>query len=159
MKQIVAEARAPFGSVYHFFPGGKEQLGAETIRWSGAVYGQLIDAFFGTGDDPAAATVDFFAAAADTLEQTGYADAFPIATLALEVSSTSEPMRQACAEVFEHWIGSASRHLALAGLSRSRAASTAMTLLMLLEGAFVLAWALICSDVLISVHASKKQYG
>jgi len=35
VKQIVAEANAPFGSLYHFFPGGKEELGAETIRWSG----------------------------------------------------------------------------------------------------------------------------
>jgi hypothetical protein len=28
----------------------------------------------------------------------------PIATVALEVSSISEPMRQACADVFESWI-------------------------------------------------------
>ena len=37
VKQIVAAASAPFGSLYHFFPGGKEQLGEEVIRWSGAV--------------------------------------------------------------------------------------------------------------------------
>jgi AcrR family transcriptional regulator len=35
LKQIVANANAPFGSVYHFFPGGKEQLGEEVIRRSG----------------------------------------------------------------------------------------------------------------------------
>ena len=29
VKQIVAAASAPFGSIYHFFPGGKEELGAE----------------------------------------------------------------------------------------------------------------------------------
>ena len=56
VKQIVAEASAPFGSLYHFFPGGKEQLGEEVIRWSGAIYGQLIDAFFVPGADPVAAT-------------------------------------------------------------------------------------------------------
>ncbi len=27
LKQVVAEAEAPFGSLYHHFPGGKEQLG------------------------------------------------------------------------------------------------------------------------------------
>ena len=41
MKQIVAEASAPFGSLYHFFPGGKEQLGDEVIRRSGQLYIQL----------------------------------------------------------------------------------------------------------------------
>ena len=52
VKQIVAEASAPFGSLYHFFPGGKEQLGEEVIRWSGAIYGRLIDEFFLPGADP-----------------------------------------------------------------------------------------------------------
>src|SRR5438477_11205376 len=78
VKQIVAEAGAPFGSLYHFFPAGKEQLGAETIRWSGARYAQLIDVFFVDGADPVAATRAFFAAAGETLRETGYADACPI---------------------------------------------------------------------------------
>jgi AcrR family transcriptional regulator len=38
VKQIVEAAGAPFGSLYHFFPGGKEQLGAEAIRWSGQTW-------------------------------------------------------------------------------------------------------------------------
>ena len=89
VKQIVAEASAPFGSLYHFFPGGKEQLGEEVIRRSGALYGKLIDAFFIPGSDPESATRAFFAAAAETLRESDYADACPIATVALEVSSTS----------------------------------------------------------------------
>lgn len=36
MKQIAEAAGAPFGSIYHFFPGGKAQLGEEVIRTSGA---------------------------------------------------------------------------------------------------------------------------
>src|ERR1700730_3134032 len=103
VKQIVAEASAPFGSLYHFFPGGKEQLGAEVVRSSGAIYGQLIDEFFLAGADPVAAPREFLAAAAWTLKETDYADACPIATVALEVSSTNEPMREACAEVFKQW--------------------------------------------------------
>ena len=142
VKQIVAEASAPFGSVYHFFPGGKEQLGAEVIRWSGSIYGQLIDAFFEPGADPVTATRAFFAAAADTLEETGYADACPIATVALEVSSTSEPMRQACAEVFDSWIQAAADRLVTCGLAPGQARSLAISMLASLEGAFVLARAL-----------------
>ena len=137
VKQIVAEAGAPFGSVYHFFPGGKEQLGAEVIRWSGAIYGQLIDAFFEPGADPAAAAGAFFAAAAGTLEETGYADACPIATVALEVSSTNEQLRKACAEVFDGWITGATSYFSAAGISPERARELAFSMLCLLEGAFV----------------------
>ena len=142
VKQIVAEASAPFGSLYHFFPGGKEQLGAETIRFSGATYGRLIDAFFRPGDDPVAATRAFFAAAAQTLLDTDYADACPIATVALEVSSTSEPMRNACADVFDGWIDGAAERLSGSGVARRRARELAIAMIASLEGAFVLARAL-----------------
>src|ERR1700704_897580 len=142
VKQIVAEASAPFGSIYHFFPGGKEQLGEEVIRWSGALYGQLIDLFFVPGCDPVAATRGFFAGAAQTLVETGYADACPIATVALEGSSTSEPMREACAGVFESWIAAATARLAESGLALEQARALAISMLASLEGAFVLARAL-----------------
>jgi len=142
VKQIVAEASAPFGSLYHFFPGGKEQLGEEVIRWSGALYGQLIDIFFPPGADPVTATRAFFEGAAQTLVETDFADACPIATVALEVSSTNEPMRQACAEVFEGWVALASERLSAAGISRARSRRLAMSMLCSLEGAFVLARAM-----------------
>jgi AcrR family transcriptional regulator len=142
VKQIVAEAAAPFGSLYHFFPQGKEQLGEQVIRRSGAIYGQLIDAFFPPGADPVSATRDFFAGAAETLRETDFADACPIATVALEVSSTSEPMRRACADVFEEWIDKATASLIRAGLPRGRSRKLAVSMLCSLEGAFVLGRAL-----------------
>ena len=150
VKQIVAEAGAPFGSLYHFFPAGKEQLGAETIRWSGARYAQLIDVFFVDGADPVAATRAFFAAAGETLRETGYADACPIATVALEISSTSEPMREACAEVFESWIGLTQARLVESGLTAAAARALAISILALLEGAFVLARALRSTEPLLA---------
>lgn len=142
VKQIVAEASAPFGSLYHFFPGGKEQLGEEVIRSSGAVYGQLIDAFYEPGGDPVAATRDFFFAAAAAVRESDYADACPIATVALEVSSTSEPMRQACADVFDGWVDGAAERLRECGLPRKRSRALAFELIAALEGAFVLSRAL-----------------
>jgi AcrR family transcriptional regulator len=142
VKQIVAEASAPFGSLYHFFPGGKEQLGEEVIRSSGAIYGQLLDAFFRPGEDPVAATRNFFAAAAVSVRESDYADACPIATVALEVSSTSEPLRKACADVFESWVDGATARLVEAGLTRKRSRELAFSLIAALEGAFVLSRAL-----------------
>jgi AcrR family transcriptional regulator len=154
VKQIVAEASAPFGSIYHFFPGGKEQLGEEVIRHSGALYGQLIDAFFKPGDDPVAATREFFAAAAVAVRESDYADACPIATVALEVSSTSEPMRQACADVFDGWIDGATQRLLECGLPRKRARALAFSMIAALEGAFVLARALRSTEPIEAAGAS-----
>ncbi|TCP57080.1 TetR family transcriptional regulator [Tamaricihabitans halophyticus] len=142
MKQIVAEASAPFGSLYHFFPGGKEDLGDQVIRNSGRLYGQLVDAFFDPAPDPETAVRDAFAGAATTLRETDFADACPIATIALEVSSTNENLRRACAEVFEEWIGTLAARFSAAGIAQDRARELAVSLICGLEGAFVLSRAL-----------------
>jgi AcrR family transcriptional regulator len=139
IKQIVDEARAPFGSIYHFFPGGKEQLGAETIRWSGAMYGALVPAIFDPAPDVVTAVRAFFAGAAADLAASGYADACPIATVALEVASVSEPLREACADVFDGWLASATERLTGAGIAAPRARELAIGMVAALEGAFVLA--------------------
>lgn len=139
VKQIVAAAEAPFGSIYHHFPGGKEQLGAEAVRNSGAAYALLLPAVFDPEPDVVAGVRAFFAGAAEHLRETGYADACPIATVALEVSSTSEPMREACAEVFERWIEAGAQRFTAAGIAPERARELTTAMIAALEGAFVLA--------------------
>jgi AcrR family transcriptional regulator len=139
VKQIVTEAKAPFGSLYHFFPGGKEQLGAEAIRVSGALYELLIPAIFDPAPDPVSGVRAFFAGAAAHLVETDYEDACPIATVALEVSSSSEVMREACAEVFESWIAAGAERFEREGLAPELAREFTIAMLCALEGAFVLA--------------------
>jgi AcrR family transcriptional regulator len=137
LKQILAAANAPFGSLYHFFPGGKEQLGAETIRTSGALYGELFASIVAQAPDVLTAVGDFFDGAARTLIETDYADACPIATVALEVASTNEPLREATADVFDSWIAGASAYFHAVGIPREIARELALSMLCLLEGAFV----------------------
>ncbi|HLY49159.1 MAG TPA: TetR family transcriptional regulator [Solirubrobacteraceae bacterium] len=142
VKQIVTAAQAPFGSLYHFFPGGKEELGAAAVRASGAIYAQLIPAVFDPAPDVLTGVRNFFAVAAAHLEETDYEDACPIATVALEVSSISETMREACAEVFESWITLGAARFAAAGFDADTARELTVAMLAALEGAFVLARAL-----------------
>jgi len=138
LKQIVTDAAAPFGSIYHHFPGGKEQLGEAVIRRSGAMYLELFETIFDAAPDPIAGVGDFFAGAAEVLRVTDYADACPIATVALEVASTNEPLRTATAEVFESWIVSAAQRLTDSGIDGSRARELAVFIVSALEGAFIL---------------------
>jgi AcrR family transcriptional regulator len=137
LKQIVTAANVPFGSLYHFFPGGKEQLGAEAIRVSGGAFGRMGNAILDAAPDIVSGIRDLFNGAALTMKVTDYADACPIATVALEVSSSSEPMRQAAAEVFEDWIGDLQQRYMSAGIPADRARALAVATLSLLEGAFI----------------------
>lgn len=142
VKQIVTEADAPFGSLYHFFPGGKEQLGAEVVRWSGGMYGLLLPAIFDPAPDVVTAVRTFFRLAGEDLRASGWADACPIATVALEVSSSSEEMREACADVFGGWIDAGAARFRDAGATEDDARALAIGMIAALEGAFVLARAL-----------------
>src|SRR3954454_6014979 len=142
VKEIVVAAQAPFGSLYHHFPGGKEQLGEEVIRWSGAMFARLGPEVLGPAPDAPTGVRDFFAGAAEHLVETGYEDACPIATVALEVSSTREPLRIACADVFESWLGGWVAFFTAHGIGARRARELAVAVLAALEGAVVLARAL-----------------
>jgi TetR/AcrR family transcriptional regulator, lmrAB and yxaGH operons repressor len=139
LKAVVASSRAPYGSLYHFFPGGKEELGVAAITSSGAMYRALVESFYPEGVDLVVATREFFKGAAQVLEgATDYADACPIATIALEIASTSEPMRIAASEAFESWLAILQRRLVEAGVDDVPAREVAVELFCAMEGAFLL---------------------
>lgn len=138
LKRIAAEADAPFGSIYHFFPGGKQQLAEDMIRTSGAEYGRMVLAVLDSVPDPVASLMHAFEAAADDLAAADYADACPIGTVALEVASSNEVLRVATAEVFEEWVGAATRWFGRWVAEPETAQSLAYSMVMLLEGAFML---------------------
>jgi AcrR family transcriptional regulator len=139
MKQIVTAADAPFGSLYHFFPGGKTQLGEEVVRRSGAIYRELVLAALAPAPDAVTGVAGCFAEAAAVLEKTDFADACPVAAVALETAATNEPLRVATAEVFESWTSALAGWLVGQGVEREAARPLALSLISLLEGAFVLA--------------------
>ena len=138
LKAILAASHAPYGSLYHFFPGGKEELGVAALRAGGITYRELVEASFAEGFDVVTPTANFFEGAAAVVEMTDYADACPIATVALEVASTSEPMRKAAADAFESWLEVLQDRYTAAGIGPPRRVQLAVELFCSLEGAFLL---------------------
>ena len=148
IKQILRGADAPFGSLYHHFPGGKDELAAETIKRAGAQYAELVAGKLLAGPDLPRNVRNAFASAGQTLVDTDYADACPIETVALEVASTNEPLRLATAEVFGSWLSGLSALLEANGVSKPAARPLAHVILSALEGAFVFARASRSTDAL-----------
>jgi AcrR family transcriptional regulator len=139
LKAIATQAEAPFGSLYHFFPGGKEHLGEDVIRQSGEFFRVVVESVVAPAPDIVTGVRAAFDGAAETLRQTDYADACPIATIALEVASTNERLRVATADVFESWISSGTEWFVDAGIPKTRSRELAIALIAALEGAFVIA--------------------
>ena len=138
LKQVTEAAGVPVGSLYHFFPEGKDQLAETVIGSSGAAYQALFELIYDAATDPAAAVTDFFDAAAVVLEETGYLDACPIGTVALEVASTNERLRLATRVVFDSWVEAVTERLCDAGVAEPEARELATTLIAAVEGGFML---------------------
>ncbi|MBV8999795.1 MAG: TetR/AcrR family transcriptional regulator [Solirubrobacterales bacterium] len=138
LKQIAQEADATLGSIYHFFPGGKEQLAEEVLRTGGRFFLALYESIAVGAPDLVSTVRDFFTGAGETLVATNFADACPIATVAGEIASTHEVLRVATADVFESWLDAVEADAAEAGIAPDRARALAVSVLALLEGAFLL---------------------
>jgi AcrR family transcriptional regulator len=138
LKQVTSAAGAPMGSLFHFFPDGKEELADAVLRSGGAVYRELYETIADAATDPASAVTDFFDGAAAVLEETGYLDACPSGTVALEVASTNDRLRGATADVFASWVEAAAVRLRAAGLDAVRADELATAFVAGVEGGFML---------------------
>lgn len=139
LKQVTEHARAPTGSIYHFFPGGKDELGVAVIRESGAAYQTLFELIADEATDIIDAVGAFFAGAADVLQETGYIDICPIGNVAREIASTHEVLRRATVDVLDGWNTALSSRLVAAGMSTMQAGTLADTVIAALEGGFMLA--------------------
>ena len=138
LKQLAAEAQAPWSSMYHFFPDGKEQLAEETIRYGGELYAQMIRQCFAAYPDPREAIAAMFSGEAKILRSSGVRLGCPVAAVALDVASTSETVRKPCAEVFASWINVLAEGIAASGTPQETATDLACYILASLEGAIIL---------------------
>lgn len=138
IKAVLAAAEAPYGSLYHFFPGGKQELGAAALTYGGERYRDLLETVYPEEVDVVEATAAAFREAAERLEGADYGYACPVATIALEVANNDELMRSAAAEVFESWLAVLRQRFTAAGMTDERAREVAVEIFCLIEGAVLL---------------------
>ncbi|MEZ0339356.1 TetR/AcrR family transcriptional regulator [Mycobacterium sp. pV006] len=137
LKQISQAAQAPFGSIYHHFPGGKEAITVEVIRREGIRYAEFVGAQL-ADIHPRTGIPQLFENAGNNLAAQDYSEACSIETIALEVASTNETLRLEAAEVFGSWLTGLSMWFAQLGVDEAECRRLATITLTALEGAFVL---------------------
>ena len=137
LNQVLAEGGLPKGSLYFHFPGGKEQLAVESMRRSGEELGSGIAAALASTADPAAALERVLALLGEHLVATDFREGCPVATVALDAAAQSEPIRAACAGVYDSWQELVAQHLRAAGLPDADGLAT--VLVAAVEGAVLLA--------------------
>jgi TetR/AcrR family transcriptional repressor of lmrAB and yxaGH operons len=136
IKTIVERSGAPIGSVYHHFPGGKNQIVAESLQAHAEKSRRLFERFF-DGMRPAADALRMlFDTAADGFERAGANKGCAIGTVTLDLSEADEALRELCRSTFDGWTATIERHLPWPDEPSRR--SFARTVVAALEGAFIL---------------------
>lgn len=137
LNQVVAESRAPKGSLYHYFPEGKAQIAAEVIRYAAdkvtTTLGEL------ARSEPSAA--DLLRAYARLLtgwlEESDFRDGSPIATALLELTPGDARVAAAGRAALDDWAGVLESRLRSDGVDDDRASRLARMALAALDGALV----------------------
>ncbi|MEU7116648.1 TetR/AcrR family transcriptional regulator [Streptomyces sp. NPDC046182] len=135
IKQIAQAADATLGSVYHFFPGGKQELATAAIDHGNREFVEALSSTFENADDPAQAIAAFTGFLAERLAESNWVDGCPISTTALGSVGRLPDVQSAAAQAFALWREVVSDALVKAGIPEADAHDLAHTVISTLEGA------------------------
>jgi TetR/AcrR family transcriptional repressor of lmrAB and yxaGH operons len=135
INEIVAESGAPKGSIYYFFPRGKQQIVSEAL----AVYAESGLAAWGQAlssvEEPGRKIHALFDAIAARTELAQYRASCAAGTVILDLDNDLDVVRLAIAEAFSRWIELISVHFPIGNAERRK--SFAGLVLTVIEGAFI----------------------
>lgn len=140
LNQIIKESCCPKGSLYYYFPEGKEELALKCIHRSKMLVADKWNDVFEQIPDPVQAVQQFIENMAKEAQETDFEGFIPFSFwMAVETSAISNSLREACQDVLAAWQHIISGRLVREGLEPRRADEAAEVLLSMLEGALILA--------------------
>ncbi len=138
LNQIIKESGSPKGSLYYYFPGGKEELAVEAVGQAGNSVLQRIHDNFASIDDPAESIYRFMLNVALNVELSGFRAGGPITTIAMETASSSVRLRQECDRIYNAWQSEFADKLIKGGFAELRARRLAALIIGSMEGSIIL---------------------
>jgi TetR/AcrR family transcriptional regulator, lmrAB and yxaGH operons repressor len=138
LNQIIKESGSPKGSLYYYFPGGKDELTAEALKRVGRIVLERIQMSLAEIENPAEAIGGFLLKLAYFVPASGYRAGGPITTVALETAATNEMLSIVCREIYGAWQAAFAGKLVEGGFSPERARSLATLIISAIEGAIIL---------------------
>lgn len=135
-RDVIAHSEAPWGSIYHHFPGGKAQLAEEAVGYAGDVVTRLIEQ--SPPDDPAATLRAFLEIWKQGLQTSDYRAGCPVLAVATEAPGELPGLTDAAAAAFARWEEALAASLRRAGVPCARSRRLATIVVAAIEGAVVL---------------------
>jgi TetR/AcrR family transcriptional repressor of lmrAB and yxaGH operons len=151
LNDIVELSGAPKGSIYHYFPKGKEQIAVEAVQYAAGLVSQSLRKLAERHSQPAGMVQEYGTLLAGFIAKSGYEDGCPITSILLELSTASPQVAEAGRAAFAEWAGIYRTKLTDAGLEPQKAASLALLTVTSYQGALLLAKVQCSSDPILRV--------
>jgi len=138
LQQIVSESGAPKGSLYHYFPDGKEALGEAAIALAGGMIREMLSDLAARHREPKAFLRAYCKVMAQWMEASGFHSGCPIATTLLETAPQSPTITAVGQHAIDEWIDVVAGVLSKGGVERPETRSRAQLIIAAMEGALIL---------------------
>ncbi|BAX90548.1 TetR/AcrR family transcriptional regulator [Mycobacterium shigaense] len=140
ISDVLAHSRAPRGSAYHYFPGGRTQLLREAVDYAGDHVGAVI-AGADTGLNLLDTLIDKYR---KQLLDSDFRAGCPIVAVSVESGDDQDrermaPVIERAAAAFDHWTDLIAQRFIADGIPAGEATGLAVLAISALEGAIVLA--------------------
>jgi AcrR family transcriptional regulator len=133
---VLEHSGAPRGSLYHHFPGGREQLLREATDYAGDYVARRLERDSGEGPLPAVeALFDEYRA---ILVASDFRAGCPVVAVAVESPEEGHDLRGAARGAFERWRRAIARGFEAAGVDAARADELGMLVIAAFEGGLIL---------------------
>ncbi len=139
VNEIAELSGAPKGSLYHYFPRGKDEIGEAAVHFAAARVTATLEELFRTTSSAPALIRAYCTRLAGWMAKSGFRDGCPIATTLLEAAPQSEGVTDAGREAFAQWSRVIARALARDGFAKGEAEQFALLAIAAIEGALILA--------------------
>lgn len=138
IREMTKRAEAPLGSTYHHFPGGKQQVVVEAVKFAGAQVSSALENHLAMG--ATAGLRGFLEMWRGILLRSDFRLGCPVMAAAVEepVDDVAEDALRAAADVFGDWEEKLIAWLQMRGRDRQTAGRLAILIVASVEGAIVL---------------------
>ena len=139
INEIAEMAGAPKGSLYHYFPDGKDQIGEAAVRFAGKGVVATLEKLEQEHRTAAGMVHAYCRLVVGWMAKSGFRDGCPISTTLLESAPQSAGIALAGREAFAAWRAVIARALLRDGFSKAEAGRLATLAVSSIEGALILA--------------------
>lgn len=137
LNQIVKESNTAKGSLYFYFPNGKNELAVAAIADASESTENFMAEILKSNEPLLTRMHNLVDAFGTALETSEFHQGCPICTITLEAASTNEPIRIASQEAYMSWTHLLELHLCANNIADAK--DVASSLISLIEGGLILA--------------------